>query len=372
MARDYYDILGVSKNASDDEIKKAYRRLAHKYHPDKAGGDEKKFKEINEAYQVLSDKEKRHQYDQFGQAFKGAGFEGFAGSESAFGGGFDFGDIFKNMNFSGGGSVFDEEFGNGDFSDIFSDVFGGSKKRHARTGRDIQIDIEIDFWEMVKGTSRQVKLYKTVSCSLCGGSGGAPGAKKKICPTCQGLGQIRKTRRSFFGSFSQIITCSECRGVGEVFDKKCSRCGGDGRVKEEVNIKIEVPAGINNGQTITLPGQGEAGEIGASSGDLYVNVHVKSHSEFRREGNNIISQKIITFSQAVLGDKVSVNTIEGPIIMKIPPGTQSGEVFRIRGKGVPFLGKSGRGDHLVKIIVKIPKNLSREQRKLIEELRKIE
>lgn len=364
MSKDYYNVLGVSKNSSDDEIKKAYRKLAHKYHPDKAGGDERKFKEINEAYQVLSDKQKRQQYDQFGQTFEQAGAGGdFRGFE-----GFDFGDIFGQSRQDGGVNF---EFG-GDFSDIFSDVFGerfGRRKRK-KAGRDIQVDVEISFEEMVRGTTRDLKIYKTVICGVCAGSGGEPGAKEETCSTCKGSGQIKKQTRSFFGSFTQITTCPACEGAGKVYAKKCRKCGGDGRAKEEVNIKVEIPAGIQDGQTITLPGQGEAGEIGAPGGDLYVNVHVMPHRKFKREGNNITSSEQITISQAVLGDKISVETIDGEINMKIPAGMQSGEVFRIREKGVPQMGRRGRGDHLVKIIVKIPKNLSKDQKELIEKLKR--
>lgn len=372
MSQDYYKILGVSKGATDDEIKKAYRKLAHKYHPDKTGGDEAKFKEINSAYQVLSDKAKRQQYDQFGQTFDqggaGQGFGGFEGFSAGGGptGGWDFGDIFNQAR-QGGGANF--EFG-GDFSDIFSDIFGGGggRRKKAKAGRDIQMDAEISFEEMVNGAARNAKLYKTVACSVCSGTGGEPGAKEEMCPTCKGSGQVQKITRSFFGSFSQVSTCRTCGGSGKIFSKKCRKCGGDGRVKEEQEIKIEIPAGIQDGQTISLQEQGEAGEIGAPSGDLYVNVHVRPHQKFKREGNNIASQETITFSQAVLGDKISVETIDGAIMMKIPGGTQSGEIFRIREKGVPYLGKRGRGDHLVKIIVRIPKHLSREQKELIEKL----
>ena len=374
---DYYKILGVSRGASDDEIKKAYRKLAHQYHPDKSGGDEKKFKEINEAYQVLSDKQKRQQYDQFGRTFEqgGAGFSGFEGFSARGGaGGWDFGDIFRQGGFSARGGSSGWEFEGGDFSDIFSDIFGtaSGRKRRAKAGRDIQVDVEIDFFEMVRGAAREIKLYKTVRCRVCGGTGGEPGAEKKICPTCKGKGRITKTRRSFLGSFSQVADCPECRGAGEVFSRKCSKCGGDGRAKEEVRIKIEIPAGISSGQTISLQGQGEAGEAGAPNGDLYVNVHVLPHPEFKRQGNDIISEKNITFSQAVLGDKIPIETIEGPVTMKIPAGTQSGEAFRIRAKGAPGLGTRSRGDHLVKITVKVPKNPTREQKKIIEQLRELD
>ena len=366
MAKDYYEILGVSKNATDDEIKKAYRKLAHKYHPDKAGGDEAKFKEINAAYQVLSDKTKREQYDQFGQTFEQGGFQG--GQGQGFGG-FDFSGFqgFGGQNQNG----FDfQDFG---FDDIFSNIFGGSRKRtRKKPGKDIQIDVEITFEEMVKGTDRTVKIYKNITCDRCHGTGGEPEAKKETCPTCHGTGQVRKTMQSFFGSFSQVTTCPTCEGAGEVYSQKCKRCGGNGRIKEEETIDVDIPAGIQDGQTLSMEGMGEAGEKGASSGNLYINIHIVPHQKFKREENNMISEEHITFSQAVLGDKIDVETIDGSLKMKVPAGTQSGEVFRIKGEGVPFLDRRGKGDQLVKIIVDVPKHPSREQKELIEKLKEIE
>jgi molecular chaperone DnaJ len=360
MPKDYYEILGVGKGASDDEIKKAYRKLAHKYHPDKGGGDEAKFKEINEAYQVLSDKTKRQQYDQFGRTFEGAqGGPGF--------GGFDF------SGFQGfGGQDFGFEFGNGGgFEDIFSDIFGGGTraKRKAR-GQDIQVDLEISFEEMVRGAEREINLYKRAACDRCQGSGGEPGAKKKTCPTCGGSGQVRKTTRSFFGTFSQVSTCQECKGEGAVHEKKCSKCGGDGRIKKEERIGIRVPAGIENGQTISLRGRGEAGERGARSGDLYVTVRVRPHEKFSRKNNDILSTEHIPFTIAALGGKTEIDTIDGKLILKIPAGTPSGETFRIKSKGVPDLNGRGTGNHLVKVVVRVPKKLSREQKELLERLQK--
>ena len=359
---DYYKILGVDRNASDDEIKKAFRKLAHKYHPDKEGGDEKKFKEINQAYQVLSDKTKRQQYDQFGQTFDQAGAEQGFGGFSGF------------QGFGGNQEGFEEFFTQSGrtsgWEDIFSDIFGGGSRTGTRqkSGRDIQADVEISFEEMVKGTRRELKLYKSVVCPACNGSGGEPGSKEETCPECKGTGQIKKTTRSFFGTFTQVSVCPACRGKGKTFSQKCRRCGGDGRVKEYQNIEVEIPAGIQNGQTISLRGQGEAGELGAPAGDLYVTVRIKPHNKFARENDNIVSSEEITFSQAALGDKIEVETIGEKLKMKIPPGTQSGEVFRIKGRGIPHLDGRGKGDHLVKIIVKIPKHLSRKQKKLIKEL----
>lgn len=363
---DYYDILGVPKGASDDEIKKAYRKLAHKYHPDKSGGDEKKFKEINEAYQVLSDKSKRSQYDQFGQTFGAGG--GPAGGGGF--GGFDFSGFSQGQS----GRGFEFDFGGGDFEDIFSNIFGGGTRRgqaKKRRGRDIQVDVEIDFKEMAEGTSRELNLRRSVACDHCEGTGGEPGAKVETCPVCKGTGRVEKTTSSFFGSFSQVSTCPECQGEGKIYSKKCSKCGGDGRVKEEQKITINIPAGIADGQTISLSGQGEAGEKGAQAGDLYVVVHIRNHPKFSRKDNDILSTEYIPFSLAAIGGETEVETLVGRLILKIPAGTQSGEIFRIKGKGIPDLHGRGIGNHLVKIIVKIPKRLTREQKRLVEELGKL-
>lgn len=365
--KDYYNILGVGKGSSDDEIKKAYRKLAHKYHPDKTGGSAEKFKEINEAYQVLSDKIKRGQYDQFGQTFDGrAGSSG--GPAGAGFGGFDFSGFQQGFGGKGGGFEFGEGFED-IFSDIFGGGFGGSQRRDSRqNGRDIQIDAEISFEEMITGAHRDVSLMRRIVCDVCRGGGGEPGAKEETCPTCKGAGKVQKAVQSIFGSFAQVVTCPTCQGIGKTFSQKCHKCHGDGRVKEQQKIHIDIPAGISNGQTISLQGQGEAGERGARSGDLYVNVHVKNHDKFQRKANDINSAEHIRFSQATLGDKIVVETVEGKVSMKIPSGTQSGEIFRIKGKGVPILGRSGRGDQLVKIIVDVPKSPSREQKRIIEEM----
>ncbi|MFA6973751.1 MAG: molecular chaperone DnaJ [Parcubacteria group bacterium] len=363
MAGDYYKILGVSKGATDDEIKKAYRKQAHKYHPDKSGGDEAKFKELNEAYQVLSDKSKRSQYDQFGQTFNQAG----GGGQGA--GGFDFSGF---QGFGGqGGQDFNFEFGGGGFEDIFSDIFGGGGTRTRRRpqGQDIQVDLEISFADMVAGAERDIKLYKNVVCERCQGEGGEPGAGEKTCPTCHGSGQIKKTARSFFGNFAQVVECPECHGAGEVPNKKCTKCHGDGRIKEEEIIKIKVPAGIQHGQTISLQGHGEAGGRGSVPGDLYVNIHVQPDKRFQRKGQDILSTEAIPFSMAVLGGKVEIETVEGKLVLKIPAGTKSGEIFRIKEKGVPELQGRGRGNQLVTVIIETPKSLSREQKDLIEKLK---
>lgn len=357
---DYYKTLGVEKSASEEEIKKAYRKLAHKYHPDKEGGDEEKFKEINEAYQVLSDKSKRSQYDQFGQTFNGAGgsgsgFDGFSGFGGFGQGGFG--------GFSGASG----------WEDVFSDIFGGGRnKYHQEVGRDIQADIEITFEEMVKGVKKEMKLYKNVKCAECDGRGGASGSKEETCPDCKGSGRIRKSVRTILGTISQQAVCDKCKGRGKVYSEKCKKCGGEGIHKQEKSIDINIPAGIDNGQTISIQGEGEAGKQGAPSGDLFVTIHIKKHPKFIRRGDDIISEEDISFSQAVLGDKIEVETIDGRFSMKIPDGTQSGEIFRIRNAGVPHLRGGGRGHHLVKIIVVIPKKISRRQKELIAELKNLE
>jgi len=364
---DYYKILEVDKNASDEEIKKAYRKLAHKYHPDKATGDEAKFKEINEAYQVLSDKAKRAQYDQFGQTFSGGGmggqqaggggFSGFEGFSSR--GGFDF----ENVDFGGVGGQ-----PSGGWEDVFSDMFGRSGSRQS-VGRDIQTDLEITFEEMVSGVKKEIKLYKNVQCDICKGTGGKPGAKEETCRTCQGSGKIRKTVNTILGTVAQEVICSECHGRGKTFAEKCEKCSGEGTVKEEKAILIDIPAGINDGQTISIRGEGEAGKFGAPNGDLFVNIHIRPYQKFVREGDDILSTEEISFSQATLGDKITVETVDDAVSMKIPAGTQSGEIFRIRGKGVPHLRGGGRGNHLVKIKVIIPKRVNRKQKKIIKELK---
>jgi molecular chaperone DnaJ len=365
MAKDYYDILGVSKGASEDEIKKAYRKMAHKYHPDKSGGDEAKFKEASSAYSVLSDKSKRAQYDQFGQTFDGAG----GGQGQGFGG-FDF------SGFSGRGNQAGFDFGGSGFEDIFSEMFGGASRgggrSRAQAGSDIQVDIEITFGEMAKGVKKDVRLQKLSQCTTCKGTGGEPGSSEETCGTCHGKGQIQRTVKSFLGVFSQAEICPVCHGKGKTFSKKCHTCSGNGRMRTEQTITVDIPAGIQSGQAISLSGQGEAGELGGHPGDLFVVVRVKPHQYFERKGDDIFSTAEITFAQAVLGDKIGVETIEGDVTMKIPAGTQSGEIFRIRDKGIPHLQKWGRGDHMVKVVVEIPKRLSKEQKKLIEALQKLD
>ncbi len=363
MAKDYYSILGVAKGASQDDIKKAYRKLAHAHHPDKRGGDEAKFKEINEAYGVLGDAEKRRQYDQFGQTASGfggqsrqsrSGFEGFDASHF-------------------GGQGFD--FGGANIEDLFTDLFTGGGARRSRSsarGADIQVDVSISFKEMVEGTTRTVRLRKYVRCDVCQGTGGAPGAREDTCPDCHGKGSIMRNVNTILGVFTQSSACERCHAKGRIFSQTCTTCHGDGRQQKEVTKEVVIPGGIEDGQALSLAGEGAAGEWGESSGDLYVVVHVEPHAELSRRGDDIVSERKLRFDQFALGDKVSIQTIEGEVSMKIPAGTQPGEVFRIRGKGVAKLGRFGRGDHLVKTVIEIPRQLSKESRKYIESLRESE
>jgi molecular chaperone DnaJ len=354
MAKDYYNILGVSKGASQDEIKKAFRELAHKYHPDKQGGSAEKFKEINEAYQVLGKPEKRQQYDQFGTTFEQAqgqgGFSGFDGFRdfSGFANGFDMGDL-------------GEMFG-------FGDIFGGGRKKRASRGRDIEMEIRIDFREAVFGAEKVLEMYKPSVCKNCGGSGADPKSKITTCSKCGGTGRIQTVQRTFLGNIQAVTTCDKCGGVGKIPEKECSVCRGKGVVRDSHKLKIKIPAGIDNGETIKISGEGEAAERGGRAGDLFVVIRVSPDKEFDRKRDEILSQLKINFSQAALGDKIEIETLEGKIKLSIPPGTQSGQVFRLKGKGVPHLNGFGRGDHLVEVVVVTPTNLNRRQKELLEEL----
>lgn len=350
---DYYKMLGVEKGASQDEIKKAFRKLAHKHHPDKGGGDEAKFKEINEAYQVLSNEEKRRQYDQFGQTFHGQGPQGGGQGFGGFSG-------FSSQGFEGSG-----------FEDIFAEMFGGQSRGRGRSraGSDIQVDVEISFEEMVAGVKRDIRFRKFSRCATCSGTGGRPGSKEETCSQCQGRGEVRQTVRSIFGTFAQVAPCDRCHGKGKTYAEKCKECSGSGRVQKEESVSIDIPAGIHDGQALSLPGHGAAGELGGPSGDLIIEVHVRPHKELHRQGDDILSRLEISFAEAALGESIPVATVEGEVRMKIPAGTQPGEVFRLKGKGIPHMGRYGRGDHLVTVSVLVPKKLSSEEKRLIEALR---
>lgn len=352
---DYYKILGVDKKATQDEIKKAFRKKAHQLHPDKKSGDEKKFKEANEAYQVLSDTKKRAQYDQFGSTFQGGGAG--AGGGQGFGG-FDFG------NFSQGGFDF-----SGGFEDLFSDFFsGGQTRAQSRSfqGKDIQVDLEITFEEMVRGVKKDIRIRKAVRCKTCQGTGGEPGSREETCKTCNGAGQVRKSVQTILGTMVQTLLCETCHGRGKTFEKECHTCHGAGRNMEEASIAVEIPAGISSGQMLSVSGEGEAGQYGAPSGDLLVAIRVKPDPRFVREGHDIRTKKTIAFATAALGGSVKVETIDGALSMKIPAGTQPGETFRIKGKGIPYLGRNARGDQIVNVTVAVPTKLSRKAKEALE------
>lgn len=353
MRKDFYEILGVDKTASKEDIKKAFRKLAHKYHPDKSSGDEAKFKEINEAYQILSDDEKRKQYDTFGAAGPGAG--GFGGD----GAGFDFGDIFSGAWQQGGGS--------GGFGDIFEDLFGGMAGSRGRRGRDISIDLEIPFKESIFGTERKVLITKIGVCDTCSGNGAKKGSTFVKCSTCAGKGRIRETRRSFIGQFTSERECSDCLGKGEKPETACATCSGAGVLRKTEEIKVSIPAGIDHGEMIKLAGQGEAIPQGPA-GDLYVKIHVERDRDWRRDGPDLVTDMEVKITDALLGGERRLATLDGEITLKIPEGVSPGEILRVRGRGVP-IDKSRRGDLLVKVSIKSPSRLSKGARQLLEKLR---
>lgn len=354
--KDYYKILGVSKKASPEEIKKAYYKLAHRHHPDKGGGDEKKFKEINEAYQILSDKEKRAQYDRFGRVFKG-------GAEP----GFDF-------QWAWGKPDIDFEFEFGDLGEMVEEMFGlgrRQRRRDLKRGRDIKIDMEIPLEDTLKGKEKEITLEKVVLCPRCEGVGAEPGTKIKECFSCRGAGQVQQIRKTFFGTFTKYIICPECGGEGYRPDKPCNVCRGEGRIRGEEDIKIWIPAGVDTSQVIKVEGKGGAGRKGGKSGDLYIRVFVKEHPIFKRRGDDLYISVPISFSQAALGDEIEVSTLEGKkISLKVPVGTESGKILRISKKGIPHFSGYGRGNLYVELAVKTPKKLTKKQKELLKKLKK--
>ncbi|HVS79845.1 MAG TPA: molecular chaperone DnaJ [Candidatus Paceibacterota bacterium] len=350
--KDYYEILGVSKSATKDDIKKAFRKLAHKYHPDKEGGDESRFKEVNEAYSVLGDDKKRAEYDAYGRTFSGSNGNGGAGFDPN-GFGFDFSGFANGQDF--------------DLNDIFGNIFGGGGQRVKR-GRDISIDIELTFKEAIFGATRSVLISKASQCDRCKGNGAEPGTEKVTCTTCNGKGRIREMRRSIFGSFATETTCDTCYGSGKMPKVKCKECGGLGVVKKQQEVKIVIPAGIDNGEMIRLSGQGEA-VPGGVSGDLYVKIHIRRDPTFVKDGNDIRMDLKVKLSDALLGGEYSVATLDGDIKVKIPAGVAHGEVLRVKGKGVP-IEKNKRGDLLIRVGISLPGKLSGEAKRLVEALRK--
>ncbi len=354
--KDYYKILGVEKNASQDEIKKAFRKLAHEHHPDKNKNDAtsaQKFKDASEAYSILSDENKRRQYDTYGQA--GAGFNPGAGAGGF--GGFDF------SQFTQGGQGFEFDFG-----DIFGDIFGGRGQSRQQRGRDISIDIQISFEESIFGVERDILVNKISKCLDCDGSGASKGSIKVSCHTCNGKGKINEARRSFMGTFNTTRICDTCHGLGEIPKDRCKTCHGHGVLERQQEITVKIPAGMENGEMIRLGGMGEA-MIGGASGDLYVKIHIKPHSRIYKEGINLVMDTKIRLTQAIQGGEQVIQTLDGDIAIKVPAGTNTGEVLRIKGKGVPHGNK--RGDLLVKVDIDIPKKLSKEASKLVEELKKL-
>ena len=353
MSKDFYSILGVSKEASKEEIKKAFRKLAHKYHPDKKGGDESKFKEVNEAYSVLSDDKKRAEYDAYGQTFGGNA----GGAYGAGAGGFDF------SGFQGGYG-----FDGVDLGDIFGDFFGGGARRsQVKRGSDISIDIEISFEESIFGTERKILLNKTSTCKECNGSGAKNGTSLKKCNACNGQGRVHETKKTFFGTFTSTAECGVCFGAGEVPKEVCKSCKGSGVVKKETEINIKIPAGINDGEMIRLSGAGEAIPRGVA-GDLYIKVHVGSHPSLRREGNDIVMNLNIKLTDALLGGEYTIDTLDGKLKLKIPKGASFGEILRVKGKGVPVTDKK-RGDLLITLDINMPNKLSKKGEKLVKELK---
>jgi molecular chaperone DnaJ len=342
--RDYYEVLGVSRNATTEEIKRAYRQLARKYHPDvnKEPDAESRFKEITEAYEVLSDSQKRRLYDQFGHAGlqAGAGVGGF--------GGFPFGDI----------------------TDLFESFFGtgAATRRGPQRGADLRVRLQLTFEEAVFGTEKELEIPRWETCLICNGSGAEPGKPPVRCPTCGGTGEIRRIQQSIFGQFVNVMTCERCRGSGTVVQYKCQDCGGRGMVRKTRRLTVTIPAGVDEGNEIRLAGQGEGGERGGPPGNLYVQLAVDKHPFLRREGFDLIYELPLNVAQAALGTEVEIPTLDGPEVLRIPPGTQHGRVFRLKEKGVPRLQRSGRGDFRVIVHVEIPRHLTPRQRDLFREL----
>lgn len=361
--RDYYEVLGVAKDASEADIKKAYRKAAMKYHPDKFSNAsekekkdaEEKFKEINEAYQVISDKEKRAQYDRFGHAAFEQGGPGAGG----FGGGFSsegFEDIFSS--FFGGGS--------GGFGG-FSGFGGGSSRRnYVEPGADLRYQVEITLEEAAKGVEKTIKYKRNGKCSTCNGNGAEPGSAMKKCTKCGGAGRVKTVQRTILGNFESFVECDECHGKGEIPEKKCKTCHGTGIVKETVEKKIKIPAGIDDGQKLRLDGMGEASENGGPNGDLYVIIRVKEHELFQRRGDDILCEVPITFTTAALGGEVEIPTLNGKKNIKIPAGTQTGKLFKLRGEGIKSLRSSIVGDQLVQVVVETPTDLNDKQKELLK------
>lgn len=352
MKRDYYETLGVNKSASQDEIKRAYRNLARKYHPDvnKEAGSTDKFKEINEAYQVLSDPNKRSQFDYYGEAGAQAGGFGGAG-----GGGFE---------------GFGEQFG--DFGDIFDMFFGGqrgARRAGAERGEDLRYDLKITLEEAAKGVEKELEVLHYTACSVCKGTGAKPGTSAVRCATCNGSGQVRRNQRTILGNMTQIVTCPTCHGTGEMIKTPCPECQGSGREKKRHKVKVKIPAGIDSGHRLRVPGAGNAGGKGGTPGDLYLFITVEPHHLFNRDGANLYYRTEISFAQAILGDEIEVPTLDGKVALKIPQGTQPNTNFKLKDKGLPHLERREKGDLYVLVEIKIPTKLSKDQEELIRKFK---
>jgi len=348
--KDYYEVLGVKKEAGADEVKRAYRKLARKYHPDvnKASGAEAKFKEINEAYQVLSDPDKRAQYDYYGSAQSQPGFEGFGGNSAPFQG-------FEGF---------------GDFNDLFDTFFGGGMhggRREPARGADLRYDLRISLEQATSGLEKEINIVHFVTFHNCKGSAAKPGSKPTQCQTCHGTGQVRRSQRTILGSFTQVTPCPTCYGQGKTISSPCHDCSGSGREKKNQNITIKVPAGIDSGYRVRVAGRGDAGKNGSAPGDLYLFITVEPHAKFNREGTHLYYKQKISFIQAALGDELQIPTLTGPISLKIPKGTQPNTTFTIKGKGLPSLNKPGTGHLYVLIEVEIPTKLSPKQEELLQQ-----
>ena len=344
IKRDYYEVLGISRNATDEEIKKAFRKLAFQYHPDHNHGDgaADRFKEINEAYEVLSDADKRAAYDRFGHG----------GAEGLFGRGF-------------------EGFDFGGFGDIFDAFFGGvntATRQAPRRGADLHYSLTITFEEAVFGCEKEMSISRTENCSLCHGVGSKPGSQPTRCPNCNGTGQVRRVQQTIFGRFTNTTTCSQCHGEGRIITEPCPQCRGTGKEKRQRSILVKIPAGIDGGSQLRLSGEGEAGLRGGSQGNLYITLSVLPHQFFVRDGDNLLYELPINFAQAALGTEVEVPTLDSKVELKIPAGGQTGKVFRLKGQGVPHLHRGGRGDQLITLLVVTPESLTKKQRQLFEEL----
>jgi molecular chaperone DnaJ len=364
-SRDYYDILGVSKSASADEIKRAYRKLAMQHHPDKHGGDDAQFKELGEAYDVLKDPQKRAAYDQYGQA--GAQGNPFGGGGNPFGGA-------QGGNPFGGGAQGFEGF---DFGDILNQFmggaggFGGQASRGPARGRDLEVSVTVDFLDAVFGTEKDLTLTADDTCEHCHGEGAEPGTKVKTCATCKGRGQVTRVQQTILGAIQQTSVCSTCQGKGKIPDKPCAVCKGAGIQRRQRTLKVKIPAGVDHGATIRLTGQGSAPRGGGPKGDLYVQIRVRQDRRFDRDERDILSAAAVSMVDAALGAETQIETVDGPVTLKVPAGTQSGKVFKLSGRGVPTLGRpSSRGDHLVTVIVETPTKLSAKQRDLLEQFAK--